>query len=336
VADDFVDHYGCPFLYAECRIYYGSVLIAKGRWDEAERELTTGVDITRGTCPALYARALTRLAGLRTRQGRLEDAEQLLSHAGDAVETETEHTLSLAALWLARGDGQAASRELVRRLPELGEHREHLARALDLLVDAHLGAGDVDAAHEAGERLQTVAASADQSRVSAIAAAAQGRVSSARGDRARATSHLRAALTEWSRLDLPFEAARTRADLAVALAPDEPDAANEQARRALTAFDALGAALDADRTAAFLRARGIHARTGTRRADGLTAREQEVLQLLGSGLTNPEIAARLHVSRKTAAHHVSSILTKLDLRNRHTDGSLARCSRHRLGAQSAT
>ncbi len=37
VADDFVDTYGCPFLYAECRIYYGSVLLAKGRWDDADR-----------------------------------------------------------------------------------------------------------------------------------------------------------------------------------------------------------------------------------------------------------------------------------------------------------
>jgi hypothetical protein len=75
VADDFVAAYGCPFLYVECRIYYGSVLSAKGRWADADRELTAGMRIAAGSSPGLHGRALTRLAALRIRQGRLEEAE---------------------------------------------------------------------------------------------------------------------------------------------------------------------------------------------------------------------------------------------------------------------
>jgi DNA-binding NarL/FixJ family response regulator len=48
----------------------------------------------------------------------------------------------------------------------------------------------------------------------------------------------------------------------------------------------------------------------------LTPREIEVLALLGSGLTNREIAAQLFISDKTASVHVSRILGKLSVPNR--------------------
>jgi DNA-binding NarL/FixJ family response regulator len=140
-------------------------------------------------------------------------------------------------------------------------------------------------------------------------------VALARGD-AAAVADLEAALKLWSSLELPLEVARTRFELARALAVSESDAAVEHARLALAGFESLGAARDADRVAAFLRSAGVVPRTGPKGTGTLTGREREVLALLGAGLSNPEIAQRLHISRKTASHHVSSILAKLGLRNR--------------------
>jgi len=62
--------------------------------------------------------------------------------------------------------------------------------------------------------------------------------------------------------------------------------------------------------------------------DVLTSREFEVLELLREGLSNPEIAERLGISRETVKHHVSQILGKLDLSSRE-DAALWRQETHR-------
>jgi DNA-binding NarL/FixJ family response regulator len=51
--------------------------------------------------------------------------------------------------------------------------------------------------------------------------------------------------------------------------------------------------------------------------DQLTAREREVLQHIARGYLYKEIAARLHISAKTVEAHVSAVLRKLQLSNRH-------------------
>ena len=81
-------------------------------------------------------------------------------------------------------------------------------------------------------------------------------------------------------------------------------------------FRRLGASHDADEAANLLRELGIPGRAGGRSSEPLTPREAEVFDLLAHGLTNREIAERLYISPKTAEHHVSRILDKLNLRSR--------------------
>jgi DNA-binding CsgD family transcriptional regulator/tetratricopeptide (TPR) repeat protein len=60
---------------------------------------------------------------------------------------------------------------------------------------------------------------------------------------------------------------------------------------------------------------------------GLTPRELEVLRLLAAGYTNPQIGEALYISRKTASHHVSSVLAKLGVATRVEAAGIA----HRVG-----
>jgi HD-GYP domain-containing protein (c-di-GMP phosphodiesterase class II)/DNA-binding CsgD family transcriptional regulator len=74
--------------------------------------------------------------------------------------------------------------------------------------------------------------------------------------------------------------------------------------------------LDADATAAVLAVAGHTTKRRREWPGGLTTREVEVLRLLARGMSNPEIAATLTISRKTASTHLEHIYAKLGVNNR--------------------
>ena len=106
---------------------------------------------------------------------------------------------------------------------------------------------------------------------------------------------------------------RIRAAEAV-LATGDVGGARALVRRALDKDLARWPGWRRDRGEALLRR--LDGASGTVAGGDLTRREQEVAALLTEGLTNGEVARRLYISPKTAAVHVSNILTKLNMSSR--------------------
>lgn len=186
---------------------------------------------------------------------------------------------------------------------------------LALLVDVYLEEDDLVGAESVAVRLGALAKTQRGPYLKAAAALAKGRVCTAskRGD-ARICLH--EAIEEFARAQLPMELARARLELARALSERSPQVAIAESRAALEDFERLQAARHADEASALLRSLGAPTRSGPKGVGALTKREAEVLELMGAGLSNPEIADRLYISRKTVEHHVGNVLSKLGLRNR--------------------
>jgi DNA-binding CsgD family transcriptional regulator/uncharacterized protein HemY len=311
VVTDFTERRRYVPLSALCRSVYAGVLVSRGDWERAEAELDAALRAYRGFGKPLAAYPLARLAGLRIRQGRIEEAEQLIA----GWEEHPEMGAIVVSLLLARGEIALAGAKLERALERLGDESPFAAPYLPLLVSVRLAHGDVDAAHAAVERLVSLSRRLGHEHLGAIAelAAAQ---AGATSSPAEGIAHAEVARDLFARLGMPFEEGRSHLELAEIVAGREPELAVAEARTALDIFERLGAARDADEAASLLRSLGAKGRRAPRRAGELTKRELEVLALVEQGLSNKEIAARLYIAPKTASHHVSRILTKLDLQNR--------------------
>jgi DNA-binding CsgD family transcriptional regulator/tetratricopeptide (TPR) repeat protein len=300
------------FVRPTCRTHYGGILIALGRWTEAEAELVGAIQAFERGYRGDRVFPLVRLADLRVRQGRYEEAERLM----EGAEWHPTARRAAATIALARGDPKLAG-ELARLCFEGGDPADPVcAPLLELLLKVELGREDVAAARETLARLTALAAESSIDLVGAFADLAAGELAAAEGDGA-AAGHLKHALERLAALGLPLEAARARLELARVIAPETREVAALEARLALASFEELGAARDADAAAGLLRELGAGGRRAWPKGHGtLTKRETEVVALLAAGLSNAEIAERLYISTRTAEHHVASILSKLGLRSR--------------------
>jgi ATP/maltotriose-dependent transcriptional regulator MalT len=278
----------------------------RGDWPAAEAELLAALNELRANRPAAIAPAIVRLAELRRRQGRRDEAAKLF----ESARTHRMSLLGRGELALDSGDARGArdlADQALRRIPVTS--RTERVGALDLLARASVALGDHAAAAAAAGELESIAAAIDTDPLRALALRARG-LSLSESDRAHARQLLEDAADLFERASMPFEAAFAQLALARVLARENHSAAARAAsRHAAAIYERLGVAIGPQATDE----RSPHAEF---ERSPLTMREREVLRLVADGFADKEIAARLHLSPHTIHRHVSNILTKLDLPSR--------------------
>jgi thioredoxin-like negative regulator of GroEL len=131
VGEEIARRRNLPAVSAFCRTHYGGVLTAAGRWPEADEALMEAVRLWGLGHRSLRTGALVRLADLRVRQGRFEEAEQLL----DGLQDDANAARPLAAIALARSQTSLARHVLERALDPLDPTSAAAAPLLALLGD---------------------------------------------------------------------------------------------------------------------------------------------------------------------------------------------------------
>ena len=292
--EEISQRYADAEMFATCRTHYADILVWRGEWREAEATLGAACRELGGV-PRKVVEGVVRLAELRRRQGRPDQAEALLAEAGGHRMA----MLVLAALRLDREDAAGAAEEAERFLRRVGEgDRFERVPALELLVRARLQLGDPSAAREAVDELERTAAEGGTASLRAVALVARSRLAAETApDAARAA--LEDAVDLFAACGARYEAAQARLELARLLR-------------------GLGRSTDADVVGAAARAAlaDLGAPAPAVERSLLTSREQEVLRLLAHGHSNEAIASELVVSVRTVERHVENLYRKIGVSGR--------------------
>lgn len=268
--------------YASCLVVGALLDAAMGRVDEGRAAARTGLAAAEQMGDATFAIHHRGILGfIELSLGNAEAAQRWLEPASDVL--------------ISRGIGELS-----------------IYPAIQNEVDAAVETGMSERAEHLVSHLERLAAVTGRSWTRAMALRGRGLILAADGDVVAASAHLQEALLAHEAIPQPFELARTLLIIGkLERRAKRKRTSREALDRAAAIFDALPAPLWKAKADDELARLGRRSPPG-----GLTETEAVIAELAATGMTNPEIAAAVFVSRKTVEANLSKVYRKLGVRSR--------------------
>lgn len=225
-----------------CRVHRAEIMRLRGSWADAEQEARRALTELQSFNLEFAAEGFYELGEVRLRMGDLEGAEQAFRQAH---ELGREPQPGMAILWLIQGRNEAAGKAIRRALEDPTVDRLQRMRLLPGAVEVDLALGEFDRAKAAADEMEEIASTYDSPVFTASMLCARGGIALAEGTPGDAIRSLQKSAKLWREADLPYESARARMMLGLALRADgDEDAARLEIGSARASFEKLGAVLD--------------------------------------------------------------------------------------------
>jgi DNA-binding CsgD family transcriptional regulator/tetratricopeptide (TPR) repeat protein len=317
-AQQLADRAGIMVRRAQARSCLGQLLFHSGCWDDALAEVGVVQDVTKDPSVACCDHGVA--AVICFHRGEIAAARRHLTAAAPHAERIGNRVVSTLALARSEAfEDEGALTEALTVLTGFADHAEEVDEIEDLLADGVRLATTIGDAATAQTLAEQAAAMADDTEIPHRQATAL----HCRGLVAQDASRLLRAADRYRDAGRPLSRAKALEAAAGAFVDhDERAPARAAFTRAVDLYTSLGATRDVARLQARFRAHGIRRapRVKHQRArrgwESLTPAEARIAALVAEGMTNPQIAAKLFLSHRTVATHVSHILGKLDVRSR--------------------
>ncbi len=294
----------------QCLVHQSQLQQAAGDWSAAATTVRTAcARLSDPPHPALGL-ACYQEAELHRLVGDLDAAADAYGRASRAGQ---QPMPGLALLQLARGEVESAAASIDRALTETAPTFQR-PPLLAAAVEIRRLSGNVAAARAGADELARIADRSTSEVLASMAAQADGAVLLAAGEVSAALAPLHTAGAAWTRLSMPYEAARVAVLVGLGyLTLGDSSSAALELDHARATFAALGARPDLERLQALA---GTGSPGGGAGAGSLSGRELEVLRHVAAGKTNREVAEALTLSPHTVGRHLENIFSKLGVNGR--------------------